>query len=586
MEHPHGGFDGALGTGTSALLLALRLVLLLTGAVVAGIGLLRPQLTALPRRVVVVAAVSAAVSAALALVSVAVADVHWLGAVGHVLLVAAVPALLPLPTPARWVAVALGLLLVVETTAGRSGVDFALDTAYVAAAVAWFGFAALTLLVPPSQHRPGGPRPGPLALTLGGVLVVAGAVRLVGSGLAFDRRVVGTPAGLVLLAAVALPLVVTVLAASFRAGPRAYRYGTPVVAAGFLAWTAIAAVPAAPALPVPGVPVLADTAVADRLVPVLISPHRPGTNLVHFPASAGADLKVSADGGPEVAAVPRPGAEGTWAEVELPEGRSDVTVSQGGSSDTVAVDTGTERVDTRATGDDGPECASAALGGLVTGRADVLASCPADALSTQDDEALRKLVGFLAARGAAGVALKSDSSPRGVRAAEVVQEAASGLGLRVDPDQGTDNALVVVGGWATAATALSTAGIQQSEAAVYPYGLYVAPWLLNTPLVSSVTTVAVPLRFDPRETQPVTYAIEVGNAFGGESPTLAGFHAWLGDRRGDVDGEPRVFAAAQVNVMAMGPGEPHAPGMPMNEELPGQWVAKATIVPVSGVLLD
>ncbi|OLR91271.1 hypothetical protein [Actinokineospora bangkokensis] len=580
MEHPHGGLATG-GVDTALLPLVLRLVLLLTGAVVAGIGLLRPQLTALPGRLVLVASAASAVSAALAVVSVAAADVHWLGALGHVLLVAAVPALLARPVAARWAAVALGLLLVVETTAGRSGVDFALDTVYVAASTAWLGLAAVTALVPADQRR--APRADQLTVTLGGALAVVGAVRLVSSGLAFDRRVVGSALGLVLVAAVALPLLVTALAV-VRAGT-ARRWGAVGVAAGFVAWTAIAAVPVPPALPTPGVPVLVDLAVGDTLVPTLVTPNRPGTNLVHFPASAGRDLTVAVAGGAEVPAVPRAGAEGTWAEVELPQGRSDLTVTRGGDTDRVDLDTGTDLVDLRATGPDGPECASAALGSLVAGRRDTLTACPGDALSPQDDEALRKLVGFLKARGAAGVVLRSDTSPRGSRAAQVVQDEATAQGLRVDTAGGEDNALVVVGGWESAAGALNVARTQQSEAPVYQYGLYVAPWLVNTPLVTSVTSVNAPLRFDPRETQPVTYAIAVGNAFGGESPTLEGLRAWLGDRVSDVDGKPRIYAAAQVTVMSMAPGEPHAPGMPMSEDLPGQWVGKATIVPVSGVLL-
>jgi hypothetical protein len=35
----------------------------------------------------------------------------------------------------------------------------------------------------------------------------------------------------------------------------------------------------------------------------------------------------------------------------------------------------------------------------------------------------------------------------------------------------------------------------------------------------------------------------------------------------------------------MGPNEVHAPGMPMTEEMAGQWIPKATVVPVSALLL-
>ncbi|SDC45905.1 hypothetical protein [Actinokineospora iranica] len=582
MEHPHGGLEAA---DVSALPLILRLALLLVTAFVAGVGLVRPRVATLPRHVTVLTVALAASSAGLAALSVAVAEVSVLGAAAHVVLVAAVALLLGKPTPVRWLSVALVLLLVVETAAGRSGVEFAADTVYVAAAVAWFGVTVLTTSAVS--------RPGPLSLTLGGVLVVAGAARLATSGIAFDRRVYETGFGLVLLAVVVLPLVATVLAAVLKGTDRAYRFGAAGVVAAFVGWSALAAIPSPAELPEPGVPVLAEASLAGQRVPVLISPHRPGRNLVHFPASAGNRVEVSVAGGPAVTATPRAGAEGTWAEVDLPAGRGSVVVGLGEARDQVRIDTGTDTgSDTRgagpalAAGADGAECASAALGGLLSGRRDTLTACPADTLSTEDDQALRKLVGFLASRGVAGITVRGDESPRSTQAAETIRTAAAEANVRVDADPLPDNALVVVSGWSAAQSALTTAAAQQADSPVYSFGLYLAPWLLNAPLVTSATTVSVPLRFDPREHLPVSYAVAVGNGFGGESPTVAGFHAWLGDRKPLAAGEVQVFAAAQVTVMPMGPGEAHAPGMPMTEELAGQWVPKATIVPVSTPLLS
>jgi hypothetical protein len=48
----------------------------------------------------------------------------------------------------------------------------------------------------------------------------------------------------------------------------------------------------------------------------------------------------------------------------------------------------------------------------------------------------------------------------------------------------------------------------------------------------------------------------------------------------------RIYAVAQVTVMQMGPNEVHPPGMPMTEELAGQWIETATVVPVSALLLS
>jgi hypothetical protein len=579
MEHPHGGLD--FGTETSAWPVALRLVLLLVTAFVAGVGLIRPQVAELPRRARVLTTVLAAVSGTLAAVSVFVADVGVLGAAVHVVLVAAVPLLLGKPSAARWTSVALVLLLVIETAMGRSGVEFAADTVYVAAAVAWFGVAVLTFTAPDAKVS----RRGQLALTLGAVLVVAGAARLGTSGVAFDRRVYGSGFGLALVAVVALPLLVTALAALPRSTDRAYRYGTVGIIAAFVAWSSLVAIPRPPDLPVPGVPVLAEAALAGQRVPLLISPHRPGRNLVHFPASAGDRVEVSIDGSPAVTAVPLAGADGTWAAIDLPEGRGEVVVGSGGERDSIEVDAGTTPGPAQAAGPDGAECASAALGGLIAGRRDALTACPADDLSTEDEAALRKLVGFLGARGIGGIVVKGDESPRGSKAADAVRAAATAAGVRIDSNPLPDNALVAVSGWSPAYQALTTAAAQQADNPVYGYGLYLAPWLLNTPLATSVTTVSVPLRFDPREQLPVNYAVAIGNGFGGENPTVAGFHAWLGDRLPAAVGEVQIFTAAQVTVMPMGPGEAHAPGMPMTEELAGQWVPKATVVPVSALLL-
>lgn len=141
---------------------------------------------------------------------------------------------------------------------------------------------------------------------------------------------------------------------------------------------------------------------------------------------------------------------------------------------------------------------------------------------------------------------------------------------------------MVLSGWSDGYRALSRAGVEQTESPVHPHGLYVAPWLLTTPIATSVTTLAVPLRFDPREQLPIGYAIEVGNSFGGANPTPAGFRSWLGGQ--SAGDQVQIYAVAQVTAMPMGPGEAHGPGMPVQEELAGQWVPKATVVPVSPVL--
>ncbi|HWD03595.1 MAG TPA: hypothetical protein VG674_14195 [Amycolatopsis sp.] len=567
MDHHHDPATGSSAVDVLALL--LRLALLLSTAFLAGGGLLRPLAGEPTRRTKLVLSGLGGLSAGLAVVSEFAVDVNVVALAVHVVLAVAVPLLLRRPRAGRWASAALLALVVLETSLGAGGVEFALDSVFVAGAAVWFGFA---LFGPVTTSAV---RPGPLAVALGALFVVAGAVRFGLSGLGFDRRLGTTLFGLVVVAVVVLPLVVSGLAAVLRA--RAYRLGAVGVAAAFLAWTALGALPVPPPLPVPGVPLLADEAG----FPVLVSPQRPGRNVVHFPASAGDDLSAGVRGGRVTKAVARPGAEGTWADVDLPPGRSDLEIHRGGTTTVVEVDAGTAP-GPAITGADAPECASAALGGLVAGRADVLTACPADALSPEDGGALVKLVEFLAGRKPSAITLVEDDSPRGSAAAKLVRATAARTGLVVRPDAGPATALVVVSGWAAGYTAMTRAAELQRSEPTHQYGLYLAPWLLNGPIVNAVASASLPLRFDPREATAVGYAVAVGDRFGGESPTVGGFRSWLGADR--PAGDVQIFAAAQVNAMPMYPTEPHATGMVMDRDYAGQWVPDGTIVPITSVL--
>lgn len=560
MEHDHSTPTGS--STVDLLALILRLALLLSTAFLAGGGLLWPP----GQRPRLALYVLGGVSVLLAVASVFAVDVNVVAVAIHVVLAVAVPVL---PRATRWTSFALLVLVVLETSLGGAGVEFALDSVFVAGAAVWFGFA-LSGPVPTTAIRP-----GPLAITLGGLLVLAGAVRFGLSGLGFDRRLHSTLFGLAVLAVVLLPLVVSVLAAVVKG--RAYRLGVVGIALGFLAWSALGAIPAPPPLPVPGVPLLAD----DAGFPVLVSPQRPGHNLVHFPKSAGNDLSAGVRGGVVTQAVARPGAEGTWADVELPPGRSDLEIRRGGTTTVVEVDAG-EAPGPSITDADAPECASAALGSLVAGRAEVLASCPSDVLSPDDAGALVKLVEFLGERKPAGITLVGDDSPRGAAAAKLVRETAARTRLAVRPDAGPDTALVVVSGWAAGYTAMTRAAESQRLQPTHQYGLYLAPWLLTGPIVNAVASASLPLRFDPREATAVGYAVAVGDRFGGENPTVGGFRNWLGADRPAAD--VQIFAAAQVNAMPMYPTEPHATGMVMDRDYAGQWVPDGTIVPITSVL--
>ncbi|HJQ46754.1 MAG TPA: hypothetical protein VJ870_10595 [Amycolatopsis sp.] len=521
MDHGNHLATGSPGVDVAALL--VRLVLLLATAVVAGAGLFRGRPPG----------IAAGLAAALAVVSAFAFDVNVVGAVAHAVLALSVPALLVWrPAAARWAALVLAVLVVVETALGRSGLEFAADTAYVAAATVWFGLAQ-------AEEKP--PRFGALALSLGLLLTAAGAAQLLLSGVAFDRRLYATVFGLALIAVVVLPVAALLV--------RERKAGVAVVMVAFLAWTTVAALPRPPEPPTPGVALLSTVSLSGRQVPVLVSPQRPGRNLVHVPV---AGLAVNG-----VAATERPGAQGYWADVELPRGRGDLTISGGGHDAGLEVDAGQDpgpAVD--------PECASAALGAAVAARKDPLTACPSDALSGEDTDALRKMLAFLAARHVSAVTLVADNTARSQAAAQVVRES----GLRVSDQPVPAGALVVVSGWASAYRALN------ASVPSYTYGVYLAPWLLNGPIVNSVPSSTIPLRFDPREQLAVSYAVALGDAFAGESPSVAGFRAWLGAGEPASAGKVQLFASAQVSVMPM--EHDHGDGG-------AQWVPGATVVPVS-----
>ena len=111
-----------------------------------------------------------------------------------------------------------------------------------------------------------------------------------------------------------------------------------------------------------GTPVLASVTVADRRLPVLVAPGRPGWNLVHVGAP-----EVSVAG--VAAATARPGAGDSWAEVWLPAGSGRISVTHNGFTGSIEILTGDRAGGPDLRGPDGPECAHSALGGVIGGNA-------------------------------------------------------------------------------------------------------------------------------------------------------------------------------------------------------------------------
>ncbi|HWE91192.1 MAG TPA: hypothetical protein VG317_17160 [Pseudonocardiaceae bacterium] len=574
---------GGSGGGVDVVAIVLRIAVLLPTTVLAGLGIARPAVRSVARPTTSVAWLAALIAATADLVSIPVIGASVPFVVAQAVLTVALPVLLRWPTLAAINGIVLALLLVAEYAASGSGAVLAVDVLYLAAVLAWLGLAALSLAKTPTW-RPAGDRLRLTASVAAAILVLAGIGYLVLSGLAFDSRLYGTGYGIALLAALVLALLVAGVAVRTprdHHNARAYQFGALGVLLSFLVCGTLVALPKPAPAPVAGTPVLARVSLSGKDVPVLVTPGRPGVNLVHFPDGAGTGISVSVGSGPPVDAVAQPGAEGTWARLRLPAGEDQLVVRRGTGQGTVDLNTGVNPGPTAASGVDGPECASAALGDLVAGQHDPLASCPADALDPSDAQALADLVGFLKSRHTAGITVTGDSSPRSTRAAALVRQTAAADQLPVTSTAGADSALVVVSGWSAATGQLSTVLTEQASSVSYGYGVYLAPWLLNPPVVRSIASSLLPLRFDPRVATSLSYSVAVQNTFGGENATPDGYYRWLAAQgQPPPDGGVQVYATAQVDAMPM-----DGPDMAdMSQPYPGQWIPGGTIVPVSAVL--
>ncbi|TYC10249.1 hypothetical protein [Actinomadura syzygii] len=375
------------------------------------------------------------------------------------------------------------------------------------------------------------PRTGPPSRRLTAAVSVAAAVGAVGYLVAVDRVVLALA-----LAAVAL------------AAPRLLPHPRRSVAVGTVLAGALAAIVASGSLTaaapgpdraVPGVPLLRDVALGGARPSILVTPQRPGWNLVHA-GDAPVSVGTSRD---RLSATERlAGAPGTWRTVWLPSGRSTLYVGSGGRTASVAVDTGRVQPASPRLRTDGPECASAALGALVAGTRGADVPCPADRLDAADADALRATVAFIAGRRVRSVHLVGDGSPRSAAAEAVVREACAKAGVTVAAKAAADRPVVVVAGWSGADATLR----DLARGALRGQGAYLAPWLLTAPLLAVPAGQMLPLRFSPRDPEPLRYAAELRSRFPDETPSAAGFRAW----RGAADtGPARLYSASLVNLM-------------------------------------
>ncbi len=531
-----------------ALVVFLRILQLVATGVALGLSV-APDRAGYRSRPVFVFAVCTAVLAGLA--SLPAADLR---AVLAGLLAASTGALLLLrdrPRTAWAVAVMTWVMLATQAVPGVwAGLTVLALTAAVAGTAATF-----------ASHRTRGGE----VTAVAGLLIAAAATGthawLRGPSLSAGT-VLSTWFGRVTLAVVVLAVTGAVIAALFRRGNLARR-SVGALSVTALSLSAVAAQIGTPATPAePGVPLLLDVAVADLRLPVLVTPNRPGANLVHIGAD-GASAGLNPD--QLTPGTARPGTTGSWVPMLLPAGRSTLWIGMGPVRGSLRLDTGhgTPLPDP---GPDGPECASAVLGGLLAGPAAPLAACPAETLGPSDAAALRAMVGFVAKRGVRAISVVTDGSPRGIRAASGVRAAAARNGLSVR-DTGR-HPLFVVSGWAAADPVLR----QVASGERHAEGSYLAPWLLTGPLLAIPSAPLLALRFDPRRPEADRYLGELDRRFPGATPTGPGYERFSA---GLSPSGLRLYAASQLFTPGQG-GHQHGAD--------AGWVPSGTVVAVTGEL--
>jgi hypothetical protein len=293
--------------------------------------------------------------------------------------------------------------------------------------------------------------------------------------------------------------------------PAGIRVGAGVLALVLLAGGAQATL-LRPAEPVPGVAVASRLDTGAGVVDVVVVPNLPGWNLVHVSV---ADAAVGTASSGLVPARPRAGTGGGWAAVELPAGRTSLSVRHGGGTSTVATDTGSGGpVPAGLLGADGAECASAVLGRmLATNRPPARTDrCPADALAQTDADVLRQTVERLAAQGHRRLALAADGTPRGRTADRVVRAAAAQAGVTVRAPGLEPGPLLVVSGWTPARTVLRAHPAAE---------VHLAPWLLTSPPLVPGAAAA------PEGKLAAYYRANLRDRYPGATPSGSGYRAWF-----------------------------------------------------------
>lgn len=452
---------------------------------------------------------------------------------------------------------------------------------------------------------------GVLAAAVGVSLLLAVGPNTVGD-------LFGTGYGLALSAVAVVPILVTLtwfLTTRPAGGPRAgelNRLAVGGLVLSFAATSALGLLPLPPAGPHAGQPLLRPLTLGFRHLAVLVTPMRPGPNLVHIGDANDANglpprhhaatapvligtVTVSVGNGTgdtarQVPVTARDGASGGWAVIDIPAGSSSLTVTADGVPGAVPISVGskpTEGSDTLTqqalVGPDGPECVSAALGALaagagVSGRPDVPGSpgakCPSEELTGADAATLTDFVVFLRNRGVSGVTVVADDSPRSRAADQVVRAEAARRGLPISAVPSPTDGLMVLTGWTKAADTVRRANAKGPDAPPSAQGIFLAPWLLTPPVMTLSETSVLGLQFNPQDIDSLGYASTLVGVFPKETPSAAGYRAWAQQLGVHVDPRASFYSGAPINV-------PMGPDNQEHGSNPAAWFPSGAIIQVS-----
>ncbi|MCD2186769.1 hypothetical protein [Actinomycetospora soli] len=603
-----------------------RVLLVVASALVAG-----PVLVGAPRVRVVAPAAGVAITAAA--VTAGIGDAAWWAALAHAALVGAVLVLRSFPTAGRVASVLLTVAVAVEIAIVRWGAAMVLELlaavvlvvalgltvrasryAVIASAAATALGVVLLVVEGPwtVSDLLGGTARGPVVLAQLLLPLLAGALSLAaahtsGAGNASllapsDSSAPssggGTPAthDVVSLASGdssdALP-------ARGRATRRRelVRVAAGALGLGLAAVAVLGALPTSPQSPEPGRLLVRPVTVAGQSMALFVAPTAGGPTLIRLSSAPsdgppshsmgamggmhgghdmpGAGWSIAA-GGQDATFAPRDGAPGRWALLDVPADTRELTLTGPGGTATVPVVIGpTGPADPAVlAGPDGPECADALLGDLLGGGRGV--ACPSTALSPADARALTLAVTDLRGRGLPSLFLVGDDSPRSRAADALVRDTAARIGLPVSAAPTPDDGLLVTSGWAQARRTLTGTTEQATRTPTFTGGVFLAPWLLTSGVLSAGASTMLPLGFTPQEAEPRGYAALLTTISDDAAPSSSGYLAWAREQ-GRPDGDVRLFGAATIDVM---------PGMPgMNHgDRAGAWLPGGALVPMSGPL--